>query len=217
MQHCSTAWGCCGGGFQYRSTAWGCCGGLQHCSTMWRCCGGVAALQHRIWVLWGGCSTAAPRGDAVWGGLQHCSTTLSARSAALHCSALRMRHRMEEMLRGCIVTLSGCSGLGGSIAALHGMGAVVVEVQHCSTVWGWIMWGGGATLQHRMGVLCGEVAALQHRVGVLWGGCSPAAPRGDAVGGLQHCSTTWGCWGGVAALQQHMGMLWGICSTAAPR
>ena len=27
---------------------------------------------------------------------------------------------MEEMLRGCIVTLSGCSGLGGSIAALQG-------------------------------------------------------------------------------------------------
>ena len=106
---------------------------------------------------------------------------------------------------------------GCSIAALQWGGSCGGGVQHCSTAWGWIMWGGGATLQHCMGV--------------LWGGCSSVAPRGGAVGGLQHCSTAWGCcvvrlqhcstaWGccvGVAALQQHMGVLWGVCSTAAPR
>ena len=125
---------------------------------------------------------------------------------------------MEEMLRGCIVTLSGCSGLGGSIAALQWVGAVVVGVQHCSTAWGWIMWGGGATLQHRMGVLCGGVAALQHRVGVLWGGgFSTAAPRMGAVGGLQHCSTEWGFCGWLQHCSTACGCCGGGCSTAAPR
>ena len=61
-------------------------------------------------------------------------------------------------------------------------------MQHCNR---WIMWGGGATLQHCMGVL---------------------------GGGLQHCSTAWGCCGGGdAALPQCVGMVWWGCNTASPR
>ena len=140
---------------------------------------------------------------------------------------------MEEMLRGCIVTLSGCSGLGGSIAALQWVGAVVVRMQHCSTAWGGSCGGGGAALQHCMGweLWWGcSIAALQWVDHVGWG-CNTAASHGGAVGGLlhcstawgccvgrlQHCSTVWGCCGGVAALQHHVAMLGGglqHCSTA---
>ena len=87
-------------------------------------------------------------------------------------------------------------------------------MQHCK---GGSWDGGGAALQHCMGV--------DH---VGWG-CNTAALHGGAVGGLQQCSTAWGCCGGIAALQhcmgvlcgevaalQHrVGMLCGGCSTAA--